>query len=634
MKIKILFFLLLTVKIFSQQDLNVLLIPQELKEKANSVVRYQKIDVTIQSQKSYKVVTKKVVTVLNEKGLRNIDAREYYSKSEKINAIEATIYDSFGKEIKNIKRKDFVDQSVADGFSILSDNRVLYLDYTPTQYPFTIVYESTTESINTAFLPSWYAIDDYFESIQKSEFTIEYPSDLGFKYKEQNFEGFDIVKKDEDNVLSFEVQNLIAEKREDYAPDFKKIVPYVMFGLEKFSLEGVEGSGKTWEEFGKVYYDEFIANDSDLNQETIDKIIDLTKDQDDPIEKAKIVYKYVQNKTRYVSIQLGIGGWKPMLAKDVDRLGYGDCKALSNYTRVLLDKVGVKSFYTVIYGDSNKKDVDKDFVSYQGNHAILTIPQNDKNYFLECTSQTNPFAYGGDFTDDRYALMIKPEGGIIVKTNGFNTNDNFQNIKGTYSIDEVGNLLANALITSGGIQYDYKAFLARINDKQELHKSYKKRWNWISNLKIEQLEITDDHNKVEFQENISFKASNYSNKAGNTIYFPINVFNQNDNVPDKYRNRKYDFEIKRSYKDVDEVSISLPENYEIEFLPESVDMETSFGSYKMTIQKQNDGKLTYNRILMIQKGNYSKEEYEAYRKFREQIAKNDNLKIVITKKKI
>ena len=71
-----------------------------------------------------------------------------------------------------------------------------------------------------------------------------------------------------------------------------------------------------------------------------------------------------------------------MLAKDVDRLGYGDCKALSNYTRVLLDKVGVKSFYTVIYGDSNRKDVDKDFVSYQGNHAILTIPHNDKNYFL------------------------------------------------------------------------------------------------------------------------------------------------------------------------------------------------------------------------------------------------------------
>ena len=55
----------------------------------------------------------------------------------------------------------------------------------------------------------------------------------------------------------------------------------------------------------------------------------------DPIEKAKIVYKYMQEKTRYISVQVGIGGFKPMLAKDVDRLGYGDCKALSNYTKAL-----------------------------------------------------------------------------------------------------------------------------------------------------------------------------------------------------------------------------------------------------------------------------------------------------------
>jgi hypothetical protein len=28
--------------------------------------------------------------------------------------------------------------------------------------------------------------------------------------------------------------------------------------------------------------------------------------------KAKLIYDYVQQKSRYVSIQVGIGGWKPM----------------------------------------------------------------------------------------------------------------------------------------------------------------------------------------------------------------------------------------------------------------------------------------------------------------------------------
>ena len=58
-----------------------------------------------------------------------------------------------GKEIKKIKRKDFKDQSAVSGSTLFSDNRVLYLDYTPISYPFTIVYTSEIETSSTAFIP-------------------------------------------------------------------------------------------------------------------------------------------------------------------------------------------------------------------------------------------------------------------------------------------------------------------------------------------------------------------------------------------------------------------------------------------------------------------------------------------------
>ena len=64
--------------------------------------------------------------------------------------------------------------------------------------------------------------------------------------------------------------------------------------MEKFNLEGVEGSATSWEEFGKIYYNQLINDNTELNQETIKKITDLTKDLKDPIEKAKVIYKYVQ----------------------------------------------------------------------------------------------------------------------------------------------------------------------------------------------------------------------------------------------------------------------------------------------------------------------------------------------------
>ena len=46
-----------------------------------------------------------------------------------------------------------------------------------------------------------------------------------------------------------------------------------------------------------------------------------------------------------------------------------------------------------------------------------------------------------------------------------------------------------------------------------------------------------------------------------------------------------------------------------------------------------NNKLIYKRKLTIYDGVYAKEDYEAYRKFNEQISKSDNLKIIIDIKK-
>ena len=99
-------------------DYSLLGIPKELTENANACVRSQEFSVTINSQKSMTISTKRVVTVFNEYGQRHIDAYQSYDKSQKIVSIEAQVFNQMGTEIKKFKRKDFKDQSVADGISI------------------------------------------------------------------------------------------------------------------------------------------------------------------------------------------------------------------------------------------------------------------------------------------------------------------------------------------------------------------------------------------------------------------------------------------------------------------------------------------------------------------------------------
>ena len=298
------------------------------------------------------IKNKRVVTVLNENGFDAIEAYENYDKSSPVKNILATVYDAFGKEIKKIKRGDFRDVSAVSGSTLFSESRYIYLDYTPIQYPFTVVFESETETSNTAFIPQWMPLNDYAVSIEKSILNISYPSNLGFKYKEFNFSNFNVKKTLETSTqLSYAATKILAQKEETASPSISYLFPRVMMGLELFHLEGVDGNAKTWTEFGKWYSEKILQGTTDLPEETKVKMKALVGAETDPIKKAQIIYKYVQEKSRYVNISIGIGGWKPMLASDVDRLGYGDCKALSNYTKALLSAVDVPSyniFYMVI----------------------------------------------------------------------------------------------------------------------------------------------------------------------------------------------------------------------------------------------------------------------------------------------
>ena len=623
-------FCIFSTLVFSQKvDYTIQSIPDSLKQNANAVIRFNQIDILISSQENMKISTKRVVSVYNEKGMTAIDAIEGYDKRTKVTSIEATVFDENGKEIKRIKRKDFRDQCVIDGSTLFSDNRILFLNYTPTQYPFTIVYTSEVETSNTAFIPSWYPLSDYNVSLEKSILNVSCPVDLGFKRKEINFSNFKVSKLvDTSERLNYELVGVLAQKPEDYSVS-NLIFPKLMMGLEKFHLEGVNGYAKDWKEFGKWYSDEILKGTTELPEETKSKIKALVGEEKDVLEKAKIVYQYVQSKSRYVSVQVGIGGWKPMLASDVDRVGYGDCKALTNYTKALLDVVGVSSYNTLLYGDNTKTNIESDFVAMQGNHMILCIPNDSNTVFLECTSQDSPFGYQGTFTDDRDVLVVKSDGGEIVRTKIYEDKDNTQISKGSYAISPAGDFLGKINILSSGTQYNKKSQIPNaLPHQKESH--YKEYWDNINNLKLEKMNFVNDKEKIKFTEELDLSAANYGVITNGKMLFEINAYNHTSGNVKRIRNRKTPFEIQRGYVDKDEITIELPAHFAIEFLPTNFELNTKFGEYKTEIIKKSNSSLIYKRTMFLKKGLYSNKEYDDFRLFMEQVAKNDNAKIILT----
>ncbi|WP_396595984.1 DUF3857 domain-containing protein [Dokdonia sp. R86516] len=612
------------------QDFNYAItdIPEELLVSANSILRDEKILVNIPDEKTLEFTNYRVVTVMNKKGERALGAYVHYDNDIKVKSLNATVYNELGEEIASFKKGDFKDASAVSGGTLFSDSRVKYLDYTATSYPFTLVFESKSLTPDTGFIPGWQPTGRYHSSTEKSSYTIIHNGDLGLKYKAFN-QNESITIEEQPNKLVVSTENFIALVQEDFSPNFREIVPRVIFGLDTFSLSGISGVANDWASFGTWMNTHLLQGVSEIPETTRIEIEKLVEGENDKIERAKKVYEYVQNKTRYISVQVGIGGWKPMLASDVDKLGYGDCKALTNYTKALLEIAEIPSYYTVLYGGRDKRDIQDDFVSLQGNHAILTIPDGDEYVWLECTSQDIPFGFIGDFTDDRDVVVVTPEGGKIVHTDVYNHASNRQQIKGSYKVLEGGAIEVNAHIISSGIQYDDRYTVAQ-KTEMEQKKYYYNFWSYINNVSLEEISIINNKNAVSIEEQVTFRAESYASFAGEEMLLAINALNRYSHIPMKYKDRKYSFEISRGFVDDDEVTIEIPDNYSFESIPEDISLTTDFGVYKMVFDKTNTG-LSYKRHLTLKDGTFPKERYNEFRKFMKKISRFDNQKVILKK---
>ena len=617
------------------QDFSIFTIPEELSKNANAVVHYNDYHIELVRQDKMLIRHKASVTIFNKKADDLAKLTLYYDNNSRVKNVSMEFFNVAGKRIKKVKKKDFDDYSATDGATLYSDDRVLHYSHTATTYPYTVTYEYELQKSSTAFIPPWYPIVAYRVGVVKSTYTFTYPLDFKVQKLESNFEGYSIEKTSSPGKLSYTIDSISPIKREYLSPNFSKIVPHLKLGVNKFHLAGVNGTAETWEEFGKWIYTELLASRNNLSEETKDKVRVLVKGVSDPIEKAKIIYEYVQDKTRYISIQVEIGGWQPMFTDDVDKLGYGDCKALTFYTKSLMDVAEIPSYYSVVYADigsESKKSIKKDIVSIQGNHAFLCLPREKDTIWLECTSQKIPFGLKNSFTDDRDVLAITPEGGKIIRTNSYKAQDNLQKIKATISLLENGSIQGTAQVRSYGKQYSEHMHRYEGLAPDKLEKRMKNHYHFVNNIRFSKIEVINNKDEKRYEENKTFSAASYATKnSDGSLLFNLNVLNRINYIPSRVRNRKNPFEIVRGFKDEDIYEINLPANYTVSDLPQPVTIENQFGIYRMSVERKSDTSLKYTRTILINKGLYNKDLYPEYREFWKKINRLENVKIILSK---
>ncbi len=605
-------------------------IPKELLENADAVVRFDQGQFDIISPGKGILKTKYAITILNKNANYRSAFTEYYDKSDKINSLSAKIYNAIGKCIRSANMKDFDDMSAVSGYSLYSDSRIKHTQPVTTEYPYTVEYicEKTIDGL--LFYQNWYFISGYRASVQYSKYIVNVPASMGLRYKQVNFDSVPTIVNLQKNIqYTWECSNLKAIESEPYGPPLPKIIPHILFGPNKFEIEGYVGDMSTWQNLGK-WQNQLLSGLDELPPETVSRIQELVKNCPDNVEKIKVIYNYVQKKTRYVAISLGIGGWQPFPAKVVDEVGYGDCKALSNYTISLLKAIGIRAYYTTVIAGDDEDDMVIDFPSKQTNHIIVCVPVEKDTIWLECTNKYSPFGYLGTFTDNRHVLVINENGGEIVKTPTYPKDSNIFIHKSNVEILPNGNAFANQQLIYKTLFYDeVDRFLMDDADQQ-------KRWLYknieIPNFNIKSfssIQYGDRYPTAVITENIDLPG--YATKTGERIFVPLKLMDREINIPRKVAVRKSDIYIKRDYIRIDTICYKIPAGYLVEFKPGEFKVESVFGTCSSKVM-QNGNEILYIRRSERNRGIFPNTEYNHMIDYYRQIAKADKEQLVLVKK--
>ncbi|MDE3213874.1 MAG: DUF3857 domain-containing protein, partial [Bacteroidota bacterium] len=493
-------------------------IPDSLKENACVIKRFEEITLEIKAPGKYLLHQKHIYTILNENGDNEASYQASYDKFSSVDYLEGQLYNADGKVLKKVKKKEMGDFAYQDGFSLVSDDRYISNDFAWRDYPYSVSYEEDDTRDGVLEFPAWVPQETPSMSVQYSKYVIIAPKGYQVRYKELNFSQSPVIKEGRDQVTyTWEMDNVPAKKGQDegFVTDYR--LPSMMVAPSDFEEQGYSGNMDSWPNYGKFIYQLKEGKDS-LPEDFKRQIHQMTDSLSNPLDKIRVLYQYLQQNTRYISIQLGIGGWQPFSANYVATKKYGDCKALSNFMVAMLKVAGLDGKYVEIRAGAHARPIEKDFPASQFDHVICCVPLKKDTVWLECTTGDYPSGFLGSFTANRWGVLIDKNGGTLVHTPNYDYHQNLEASHLRMTLDGQGNL-------SGTVHLFFRAeaaedLLQYLNENSENDaRDYIRKSIVLPTFDIQQLKFSKDMSELpSVSADFQLTVSNYAQVSGKRIF--------------------------------------------------------------------------------------------------------------------
>lgn len=585
-------------------------IPRELLENSDAVVRNASVEVIYNSPDNAVERYRLCITILNQSAASKGFFGCPVDRQSTLRSFRGSVSDADGKIRRKLKRGEL---SYSEYTSGLADDAGYYrLEVRSPKVPYTVELEYEVAR-NDAILSfaSFFPVTSTSSSLEKADYTLSMPAGTPFAYKARRIGAPEKSSADGRDIYRWRIEGWKALPNEEMSPDAFDLLPMVLAVPCDFRYAGTQGSMRDWRSFGAWQWGLLVGRDR-LPEELRSEVHARTDTLGSPRDKVRALYDYLGESTRYVSIQLGIGGLQPMSAEEVFRTKFGDCKALSNYLRAMLAECGIPSDYTII--NINRARMFRDFASAgQANHAILRVPLERDTLWLECTNTEMPFGYIHNDIAGHDAILITPRGGEFVTLPRYADSLNRMVRSVEIEIAADGSARGQVRERFEMTQYEWMMGFPRLEPRQQRDLLLSRLR--IPTVTIEGISCTESREAQPSIEIVyDFSTPSYVSFSGQNGFVQLFPFDGYGSVTARSRTR--DFHRETGYLDIDRIRVRLAEGLQIEALPRAAEFANEFGTSRLQVTPTDDGVEMEFRTL-VRSGDFPREELEEYRRIAE-----------------
>ena len=548
-----------------------------------------------------------------------------HSSDTEIRKVSTWRLDEKGKRKDKFRRKDFRRANYSSAGIHWDDTKYLQLDASQSQVPYGVEFIYSLEFPSHLYWPGWVPGSHY--PVVLSEYMLSIPDGLDYSsHSNSELIGEPI---NEEGKLVWRRENLPKVERDYAGPLWPDLFAKLRFVAKECDLYGTQLNCESWQSVGEWSL-ELNRGRRDLAELPDDFTVDSTASL---WERINSTYQYVQNSTRYVGIELGLGGFQPYRCSWVKERAYGDCKDLTGYFVNLLSLQGITAHPALVKTRPAGKVI-PELPSISFNHAIAVVPFEGDSIWVDCTTEN--FAFGQVPWQDQgtWALVVKEGASTLQRIPLDAVHENQRQFVADATLSGSGDLALRGTFSFTGIKATYYRSLWLALDE-------KKRWEMVQGIladdnpdfTLESLEAKNEKASAEpFIISFSGVATGYGSRTGSRLFFKPNFYARWALAFEKPEKRKQP--VFNSYRDctLDSLTITLPSGFSVESIPENKTADNNHVSYSYQLD-ETEGQVTLVRKYAQHSREIPLEDYQGFFDQRKLMSRTDQGRIVLNAKR-